>query len=94
VNGPARARSGSGSIALQGNVTRPWSIETGSGGVTLALPPTAAFDLEAETGSGSISTRHPVETRGSASKRHVQGRVRGGGPVVHVSTGSGSIEVD
>lgn len=94
VNGATRARSGSGSISMQGNVTRPWTVETGSGGVTLALPPTAAFELEAETGSGSISTRHPVESRGSASKHHVQGRVRGGGPVLHVSTGSGSIELD
>jgi hypothetical protein len=94
VHGTTRARSGSGSVTIEGDVTRPWSIETGSGGVSLTLPPTAAFDLEAETGSGSVSTSHPVETRGSASKRHVQGRVRGGGPVLHVSTGSGSIELD
>jgi DUF4097 and DUF4098 domain-containing protein YvlB len=94
VNGAMRARSGSGSIRIQGTPTRPWSADTGSGRIALMVPTTAAFELDVETGSGSISTSHPIETRGSVSKRHVRGRVRGGGPVVHVSTGSGSIELD
>ena len=94
VVGAIRARSGSGSIRIQGNPTRESTVDTGSGGIVLQLPPDAAFDLDAETGSGSISTRHPVQARGAISKQHLQGRIRGGGPVLHVSSGSGSIELD
>jgi DUF4097 and DUF4098 domain-containing protein YvlB len=94
VVGSARARTGSGSITIEGTPTRDWSLDTGSGGITIKLPPTAAFSIDAQTGSGSVTTRHPIETTGSISKRHIQGRVRGGGPRIALSASSGSIHLD
>jgi DUF4097 and DUF4098 domain-containing protein YvlB len=94
ANGRLRAHAGSGSITVDGHPSNDWSIDTGSGSVTLRLPPNAAFDLDASTGSGSVSTRHPIETLGSLSKKHLQGRVRGGGPRLQVSASSGSIHLD
>ena len=94
ASGRLRAHAGSGTIAIEGNPSGDWSVDSGSGSITLRLPPTAAFDLDAETGSGSITTNHPIESPGAISKRHIQGRVRGGGPRVEVSASSGTIRLD
>jgi hypothetical protein len=94
VTGSLRANTGSGRVIIQGNPTMDWAIQTGSGSIGLRLPPDAAFELNARSGSGSIDTNHPIEMRGSISRRHLQGRVRGGGPRVDVSAGSGSIRLE
>jgi hypothetical protein len=94
ARGAVRARTGSGGINIEGDPTNEWEIGTGSGGVNLRLPSSAAFDLDAHSSSGSVQTSHPIEVRGSLSKRRLQGRVRGGGPRLEISTGSGSIRLD
>lgn len=94
ADGSIQAHAGSGSIRIDGRPSGDWSIETGSGGVSLRLPPDAAFDLSARTGSGSIQTNHPIEVRGTFSRRQLEGRVRGGGPRLSVSASSGSIRLD
>ena len=94
ARGRLRAHAGSGTIAVEGAPTGDWSIDTGSGEITVRLPPTAAFALDAQTGSGFITTSHPIESVGSISKRRIQGRVRGGGPRLELSASSGSIRLD
>ena len=94
VIGGVRANTGSGSVNIAGNPTSEWTVRTGSGSIALRLPPNAGFDLDVRTGSGSINTNHPIELRGSLSKRHLQGRVRGGGPRIDASAGSGSIRLE
>jgi DUF4097 and DUF4098 domain-containing protein YvlB len=94
ARGQLRAQAGSGRIAIEGNPSGDWSVDSGSGGITLKLPSTAAFNLDAETSSGSITSNHPIESVGSISKRRIQGRVRGGGPRLQVSASSGSIRLD
>jgi DUF4097 and DUF4098 domain-containing protein YvlB len=54
----------------------------------------AAFELDAETSSGSINSAHPVTVVGTLSKRRMRGTVRGGGFRLAVSTSSGSIRVE
>jgi hypothetical protein len=95
VNGAARVSSGSGSVAIEGRPAGAWSLHSASGGVTMTLPPDAAFDLDARTSSGSIDSVHPVTmtVMGKIDKRHVEGKVRGGGPLVQVSCSSGSIRI-
>ena len=94
VTGSVRAHTGSGRVSITGNPTADWAIQTGSGSIDLRLPADAAFELNARTGSGTIDTRHPIELRGSLSRRHLQGRIRGGGPRLDVSAGSGSIRLE
>jgi DUF4097 and DUF4098 domain-containing protein YvlB len=94
VRGALRAHTGSGGVNIEGNPTSDWTVHTGSGGIGLRLPSTAAFALDARSGSGSINTSHPLVMRGSLSRRHLQGQVRGGGPLVTVSAGSGSIRLE
>lgn len=94
IAGGLRANTGSGGVTIEGNPTSDWTVRTGSGSVGLRMPATAAFDLDVRTGSGSINTTHPIEMRGSIDRRHLQGRVRGGGPRVEVSAGSGSVRLE
>lgn len=89
-----RAHAGSGSILITGSPASNWAIDTGSGSITVRLPIDAAFDLDARSNSGGVTTNHPIEVVGTVLKRRVQGRVRGGGPLLRVEAGSGSIRLD
>jgi len=95
VDGAARVNSSSGSITIDGRPSGPWTLNASSGGITLTVPPDAAFDLDARSNSGSIDSVHPVtmEVTGKIDKRHVAGKVRGGGPLVQVHCSSGSIRI-
>jgi hypothetical protein len=64
----------------------------------LNVPSDAAFDVDISTSSGTVTLGHPVTTtvqgRIQESRKSVVGKVRGGGPVVSVHTGSGDVQVD
>ncbi|MBN1238046.1 MAG: DUF4097 family beta strand repeat protein [Gammaproteobacteria bacterium] len=91
VQGAVRVRAGSGSIEVQGEPTGPWTLESGSGSITLRLPSDVGFDIDAASGSGGIQLEHPVE--GTIRRGRVDGTVRGGGPLLDLRTGSGSVNV-
>ena len=92
VDGALKAETGSGNIEVSGKPGSGWKLGTGSGDVTLSTGG-AAFNLDASSGSGGIKTDVPITAEGSTDKHHVTGKVNGGGPVVRVETGSGSIHI-
>ncbi len=98
INGGFHAEAGSGDIHGKGSPKNMWSVRTGSGNVTLNVPSDAAFDVDISTSSGTVNLGHPVTTtiqgRIQESRKSVVGKVRGGGPVVSVHTGSGDVQVD
>jgi DUF4097 and DUF4098 domain-containing protein YvlB len=61
--------------------------------VRLALSSGEGFDLNVHTGSGSIHSELPITVQGTFGRHELKGSVRGGGPEVEVSTGSGDIEI-
>jgi hypothetical protein len=91
VQGSVKAETGSGSMDVSGQPTSPWKLETGSGDVTLKVG-NAHFNLDAQTGSGSVKSDSPITTRLS-DKHHVSGTVNGGGPTIKIETGSGDIHI-
>ncbi len=93
VRGSLEASAGSGSIRVEGEPRGAWRVHTGSGGVQLRIPGDAAFDLNAHTSSGTVSSNLPVLAETSTSRKELRGRVRGGGVSVEVGTGSGDIEI-
>ncbi len=93
VDGALHARTGSGDVRILGRQDGAWQVTTGSGDLRLDLLPDAAFDLDARTGSGTISVHGPLTLSGRLDRRHVTGRVRGGGPQLLLRTGSGDIEI-
>lgn len=98
INGGFHAEAGSGDIRGQGTPKSLWSVRTGSGNVNLQVPQELAFDVDVSSSSGTVTMNHPVTTtiqgRVQESRKSVVGKVRGGGPMISVHTGSGDIQVD
>ena len=92
IRGGLRAGSGSGDIDVDGEPTDDWSLSASSGGITLDLPAQFAFDLDAETSSGSISMDQPITTP-NLRKNRLSGQVNGGGVEIRLRTSSGSIRI-
>jgi hypothetical protein len=92
LRGGLRAGTGSGEIKVAGTPTTDWKLETGSGSVEFWAG-SAAFTLDASTGSGNIHTDQEMLTQGSSDKHHITGKIGGGGPTVRIETGSGAIRV-
>lgn len=98
ISGGFHAEAGSGDIHGNGSPKNMWNVRTGSGNVSLRVPSDVAFDVDISSSSGNVTLGHPVATtvqgRIQESRKSVVGKVRGGGPVVSVHTGSGNISVD
>jgi len=93
VQGAVKAETGSGTLELSGQATSPWKLETGSGSISMQLGSGAHFNLDAETGSGTVKSDLPLTIRGSMDKHHIVGTVNGGGPTIKAETGSGDIHI-
>lgn len=94
LRGRLRVTTGSGSITAQGVPEGEWSLHTGSGRVLVRLPAESAFDLNAHTSSGHISTDHPISVQGTVKRGELRGKVRGGGPLLDLETASGNIQIE
>jgi len=90
-----RAKVLSGNIGYAGEIAPGgrYSFEALSGTITLGVPSSAAFDLEAETFSGSIQTDFSVTMSGKISPKELRGVVAGGGATLRVKSFSGSIKI-
>jgi DUF4097 and DUF4098 domain-containing protein YvlB len=87
-----KASTGSGDIEVAGQPSTDWKLSTGSGNISLTTG-NAHFNLDADTGSGSINVAQPMTMQGSLNRHHVNGVVNGGGPTIRVNTGSGDIQI-
>ena len=98
IQGRFRGEAGSGDITADGTQSGEWEIRTGSGNVHIGLPGNAAFDADISTSSGAVEVNSPLEMtvqgRVQESRKQIHGKVRGGGPLLSVRTGSGDIRVD
>jgi len=97
VQGALHAEAGSGDVTAEGTQGGAWQIRTGSGNVNVRLPGNAAFDADISTSSGTVDVDSPVEMtvqgRVEEERKHIRGKVRGGGPLLSVRTGSGDIHI-
>jgi hypothetical protein len=98
IQGSFHGEAGSGDITAEGTQSGAWEIHTGSGNVHVHLPSNSAFDADISTSSGTINIDSPIEMtvqgRVQEMRRHIQGKVRGGGPLLSVRTGSGDVRIE
>jgi Putative adhesin len=98
IQGRFHAEAGSGDITAEGAQTGAWEIRTGSGNVHVRLPANAAFDADISTSSGTLDIGAPitmtVQGRVQETRKHIEGKVRGGGPLLTLHTGSGDIHIE
>ncbi|HTB96199.1 MAG TPA: DUF4097 family beta strand repeat-containing protein [Terracidiphilus sp.] len=92
IHGSFKGQTGSGNIKANGTPSAAWILQTGSGNVELWAG-NAPMTLDASTGSGSVTTDHQMMVQGSMNNHHITGTINGGGPTVHVQTGSGDVVV-
>lgn len=98
IQGSFHGETGSGDITAEGKQTGTWEIHTGSGNVQVRLPSNSAFEADISTSSGNVDVSSPIETtvqgRVGDSRKQIRGKVRGGGPLLRVRTGSGDIQIE
>jgi len=71
-----------------------WVIRTDDGSLSLRLPPNFAAELEARTGDGRVRVHMPITMKSSSSdQNHVRGTLNGGGNLLDIQTGDGSVEI-
>jgi hypothetical protein len=87
-DGRVDARAATGSALATG-----WRLESGDGTVTLEVPETLAADVDLHTGDGHIDLDMPITTEGKIREGEVHGKLNGGGNLLVIHTGDGSIRL-
>jgi hypothetical protein len=91
--GQVSLETGSGAVTadVSGEV---WNVdvETGSGDITLRVPPTLGAEVDIETSSGDIETDFEVSVTRHA-RDHLTGRIGDGRGKIDIETGSGGIKL-
>jgi putative adhesin len=94
VGGALEIESGAGSIHVQGEPKRDWRLKAGAGSIQLDVPSGSSFNLDAESGMGKVSVNDSLDLKdATVSSNRVRGKVGGGGPIVEINSGVGSIHV-
>jgi len=81
-----RARTGS-------TLSSGWRLETGDGSVALEVPSDLAADVDLHTSDGHIDLDMPVTTEGKVRGNDIHGKINGGGSLLTIRTGDGSIHL-
>jgi len=76
------------------NITSDWNLHTGDGNVTLELPANFAADVDLHTSDGHIVLEVPVAVEGLLGQNKIHGKINGGGNLLSVHTGDGSIRIE
>jgi DUF4097 and DUF4098 domain-containing protein YvlB len=85
--------TGSGAVSADiGGEVWNVNVETGSGDVTLKMPPTLGAEVDIETSSGEIETDFEVAVTRHA-RDHMTGRIGDGRGKIAIETGSGGIKL-
>ena len=81
-----RAKNGS-------SLASGWRLETGDGSVSLEVPGDLAADVDLHTSDGHIDLDMPVATEGKIRQNEIRGKLNGGGSLLTIRTGDGSIHL-
>lgn len=81
-----RAKNGS-------SLATGWHLETGDGSVSLEVPGDLAADVDLHTSDGHIDLDMPITAEGRIRQNEIRGKLNGGGSLLTIRTGDGSIHL-
>jgi len=87
-DGHVDVRAGGGSA-----ISNNWRLETGDGSVSLEVPQNLAANVDLHTSDGHIDLDMPVTTEGTMRQNEIRGKLNGGGNLLTIRTGDGSIHL-
>ncbi len=87
-DGRVEARAAAGSA-----LANSWRLESGDGMVTLEVPENLSANVDLHTGDGHIDLDVPITTEGKIREGEVHGKLNGGGNLLTIHTGDGSIRL-
>jgi DUF4097 and DUF4098 domain-containing protein YvlB len=87
-DGHVEVRAKNGSSLAAG-----WRLETGDGSVSLEVPGDLSADVDLHTSDGHIDLDMPVTTEGKIRQNEIHGKLNGGGSLLTIHTGDGSIHL-
>jgi len=89
--------TGDGSIEVEiapgSHMSSGWTVHTGDGSVKMRFPAGFGANLDAHTGDGHITVDVPL-AEGNVKQDSATGKINGGGPVLTVRTGDGSVHLE
>lgn len=89
---PVRLESSNGPIDLTMDAVREVKATTSNSSIAVRMPGSANATVDARTSNSSITSDFDVSVRGgSISKRHLEGTIGTGGPLLDLGTSNGSI---
>lgn len=90
-----KAKALSGTVKYSGEIypDGTYSFQSHSGNVNVTIPAGSAFDLEAQTFSGSVDTDFEITISGKIGRKSLKGSINGGGADVTLKTFSGNISL-
>ena len=90
-------KTGDGTISAQiepgSQMSSGWSVRSGDGNVELSLPEGFSADLDVHTGDGRIASDLSITRSGELDESSLRGKLNGGGPILSIRTGDGSIRL-
>ncbi|MBV8808838.1 MAG: DUF4097 family beta strand repeat protein [Acidobacteriaceae bacterium] len=93
-----QVRTSDGSVDVEvrqgSRIQSDWRVQTGDGSVRLNLPRSLSADLRVKTGDGHVQVNLPVTVMGEQNGHEVNGRLNGGGSLITVHTGDGSVTIN
>lgn len=90
-------KTGDGSIdatATAGSrMVSPWTLHTNDGRLNLKVPDNFSAEVYVHTGDGHIDMQFPVSVYGRVSTNELHGKLNGGGQLLTLRSGDGSISL-
>jgi len=79
----------------ESSMKQEWELRAGDGSVTLRVPDKFAANVDFQTHDGHLDVDMPVTVEGGRIKEHIiRGTMNGGGNLLTIHTGDGSIRVE
>lgn len=96
ARGAVSANTGTGDIDVRmkgGPIDGDMRFISGSGSIHVTLPADFNGRVDATSGSGTLRSEFEISVLGRLNAQHVRGTIGRGGPLLRMSTGSGTIEL-